>query len=690
MSDGTMREFRLVPGVKNIVFADGICAITEDVVLTVSCDASALGAIIEEEHRNEWDKSVTLATDGTGYTFQLGFGGVTPPACSDMAGHNSYKLECSEGGLSACAGDHAGLVHAWQTAKQILRECAAEIPCFQIEDSPDLPWRIYHLDLKGTRRPLKGLYEILPRLAEFKINAVLVEYEDYVILEKHPDIAIADAIAKDEWREWIQAAGGYGISVIPLVQTLGHWQYILNKPAYAHLTENPDDPSEGCSTNPGTWDLARDLLEEMLELHPDAPFIHVGLDETAHVGTCPQCRERIGDGSRHDLYVEWLNRVAEFVIERGSTPMAWGDITIAKLSADQIARLNKELVLVDWGYAETGPVYPTMRYKGTYVSREWLRRPNSEISTVQQVPFRPGVQFLEDMDAEDMERLRPHIDNDRFPMQIRRSFGTALLSEMGFSTMGVSGIRISAHGTAMPLFITGQLNTIACADMAMEFGGLGVIGSSWARGHSLTTQNAHPDLDWYGIATLGACAWQQLPLSDLRSFDACFAFQFFGHDDGTIGDLYYLCERTHGHVDHVMSDYLDYIAETIGRLKEDTARNQVYLDLLLKMVELRQLRFRGEFALLEVEYFYPIWDKIPKAMSARIVKDIDSVVEEMNEKQRELGELYSQTMLAVDAIELAATQIEYLRDSLLDKQARVTAIADSAEKPVRWIVPGRG
>jgi len=572
-------------------------------------------------------------------------------------------------GFWAEAGDYAGLVHAWQTLKQIRRH-PGPVPCFTIEDEPDLALRVYHLDLKGTRRRLDNLHAILPRLAELKINAVLAEYEDYVRLDACPDLAIPDALSKDDVRQWIDAAAVYGIRVIPLMQTVGHWQYILRHPRYAHLAENADDPCEGCTSLPGTWELARGMLDEIMALHPDAPYVHVGLDETFQIGTCSRCVERLAGRPRHDLYVEWFNRVVEHVNAMGRTPMGWGDMAADALSDDQLARLDRRVTVVDWGYEHTGPLHHSAWFKGRRMSREWQRRPNAEINSLPLVGFKPGAPFVEDLSAEDLRALKAFGDNPEFPCRIKIGFGAKRLRDKGFEVLAVSGVRVSFHGCILPRFITGQLNSIAWADACREQGCRGLIASSWSRGHSNAGMNAHPEMDWYGLAAAADACWSPLDLSGLRDFDRRFAWQFFGQPDGTIGDLYFLCERTSHRVDHVWVSYLDHVAEQCAALLPQTTRNQDCMRLFAELLEVQRLRHRAQFSLLEVEYFHALWERVPAPLRKRIEATAGELPAEIDARMPALVALYAETLVAADAAELAATQLGFWRESVVALGAR--------------------
>lgn len=629
--------------------------------IEITAAAPALTRILPAEWAAEFGAAPAIQSGSApGFYFTIGR---PAPAEYPAADHpERYVLDVTEQGIRAHAESAAGLFHAWQTLKQILRSDATRIPGLRIDDQPDLRWRVYHLDLKGTRRTLANLKAILPSLAEAKVNAVLAEYEDYVRLDRHPSLAVPQALSKAEVREWIDLARDYNITVIPLVQTLGHLQYALSKPAYAHLQEKPGDPAEACSNHPETWPLIRDFLDEMMDLHAGLPFFHVGLDETFHIGTCPRCRAALQGQPPLALYVQWVNRCCEYVKQRGFAPLVWGDIVSNHQGDPWIDRLNRDAVYVDWGYQHTGPLSTGLIALNRGVSREWLKRPNGEINQLPAVG--PCRKYYEDLTPAEQARVKPLVDNPEFPRKFKTDIPAQLMVQAGLKFGLVSGIRVSFHGAIAPRFILGQLNTLQAALICKKYRSDWVMGSSWSRGHSLAGMNAHPELDWYGIATLGAAGWSNLTHADLRDFDVRFGFQFFGLPDGQIGDLFFLFERTSPRVDHTSINYLPHIEAALAALAPQVKRNAARFKLFQTVCAVMGLRNKAQFASLEMEYFYALWDRVPPAFKARMKQDIEALVAEIGPVQARAAEWYAQTIIAEDARELAATQLDFFRDQM--------------------------
>jgi|GEM_PF-2221067 len=636
----------------------------------ISANAAKLAEIVICEFAAETGRELTTDQGkAAGWHFSLG----KPPEVADALHDNpeAYRLEITATGIGAMANTYNGLLYAWQTLKQLLRHDSESLPCLSIHDWPDLRWRIYHLDMKATRRRLDNLHAILPQLAEFKINAVLIEYEDYIEFERHPELAVEGALTQEDIREWVDAAAAYGISVIPLVQTLAHWQYILNRPEYRHLQEKTGDTTTACPSQPETWTLVADFLDEILALHADAPFVHVGLDEAFHVGVCDLCKAALDGRPPSSLFIDWSRRVCDYVLAGGITPMLWSDM-IETMDASMGEQLHRGAYYIDWQYMNPQRDFQYLEvHHKNHISREWLKRPNGEIEGKLPVYFRPNFTFYENLPADERERYERLVDNPEYPKRFRADARLAWLKELGLKRGGVSGIRVSCHGRMAPRFVHGQMNTRFWAEACREHGADVLIGSSWARGHSFASINAHPELDWYGIATLGDAGWAPLDASEMRDFDERFGFQFFGLPDGGIGDLYYLFEQSDERAGDTMNDFYTYIAEACEALLPQVCRNRDRFELFAEINEVQRLRTRAQFAVLEVEYFYQTWDRVPPAFKRRMLDDFEAIGEAMDECCERAAARYAMTLRQADADELAATQLLFWKDNMEQMKAQL-------------------
>ncbi len=667
---------RWLPRPRSVRFRPGCLTLPALSVVELSAAASALAPVIGKEWPAETGLACTELGSQGGFAFRIAGakgGRIRLPAVPDQPAH--YRLRIGANGVVAAAADYGGLLYAWQTLKQVMRECPGALPFMNVSDGPDVPWRVYHLDLKGTRRTLENLHLLAPRLAEFRINALLVEYEDYLRLERHPDLAVESALDGATVRAWIAQLEAYGILVIPLVQTLGHWQYVLVNPDYAHLREDPDVTSDGCPLHPDSWALVCDFIDEITQLHPTAPFIHIGLDETALLGQCPRCKAHLGGRPPITLHIEWLNRVAGYVRARGFTPMAWCDKMLSEIDGpheDELSKIDPSIVLLGWDYASVGASSRSLMLNHRhYASRQWLQRPDRSPDALPPLGFGPKSEVIENLPPDAYERAKARFVDPGDPRLLRNFADSARLRAMGYEMFGAAGLRVSNHGPLAPRFMTAQFNAMAWADAARRLGLQGVIGTSWSRGHSWAALNAHPELDWYAIASLGEACWSGLAPKALPDFDRRFAFQFFGLPDGSIGEAFGLFHRTPPRADHVMDNYSAWTDRLLAGLRPAVVRHTAVFELFHAIVQLQGFLLGLDFSLLEGAYFTALWPRVPPAYKASMRVGIGQCLREAEERCAALKGLYRQSMVGADADELAETQFRFPIRQVTDMMHRL-------------------
>ena len=238
----------------------------------------------------------------------------------------AYRLQIDPRGVVITARTPVGLQHGWMTLRQAIEDDGLRISCGVIEDQPAITWRLQHLDLKGVRPTPDYLMQLLDRFAAFKINGILLEIEDYIRYDSHPSVAHPDALPKEFWRKFAARAQALHIEVTPLLQTWGHLQYILRKPAYRHLAETGKGMiSEICPEHPETWALLRAMIDELCDVFPASRFFHVGQDEVFHHGECPRCRKIERRLGVNRFFVRQINRACGYVAGKGRIPVIWGD-----------------------------------------------------------------------------------------------------------------------------------------------------------------------------------------------------------------------------------------------------------------------------------------------------------------------------------------------------------------------------
>lgn len=236
----------------------------------------------------------------------------------------AYTLEITEELVEIKAATKVGLWYGLITLGQLVQDALdqnAALPLISIKDEPALNYRAIQLDVKHHLEKKDYYYELMDRLAELKINGIILEIEDKLAFEKQPKVGSSDAWSIAEWKKLSDYAMARNIRISPLVQGLGHASFILKHDEYKDLR---DDPASDWAFNPlddRTYEVQFDLYSDALEAFPHAQYLHVGGDEVHTTG-------RESGKSPLELQLIWLNRVSEYADKRGLTPIFWDDMPL--------------------------------------------------------------------------------------------------------------------------------------------------------------------------------------------------------------------------------------------------------------------------------------------------------------------------------------------------------------------------
>ena len=222
-----------------------------------------------------------------------------------------------------------------------------------------LPTRAFQWDLARQVERLDWLLAQLPRYAAWGYQELYLHLEDAVDYPSLPGIARPDAYTYRQLEQLVAAATRHGIGVVPIVNLLGHTQYLIKHPEWRDLNELRDAsgaplPSgQICPLHPRTLEVADLLLRDM------APFcttgkVHVGLDESFALGRHPRSRAEIADIGLAAHFARYVGRLRELAHARGLRLGMWADMLA--LLPEAIPLLPRDLIAYDWSY------YPFRRH----------------------------------------------------------------------------------------------------------------------------------------------------------------------------------------------------------------------------------------------------------------------------------------------------------------------------------------
>ena len=137
-------------------------------------------------------------------------------------------------------------------------------------------------------------------------------------------------------------------------------RWLTHEP-YRHLAECPDgwttpwgtfdEPFSLCPGDPGSLDLVRDMLDELLP-HFRSRQVNIGGDETFDLGL-GRSREVVAEKGVGAVYLEFLQKIRREVRSRDHTMQFWGDIVVAH--PELVADLPRDVIALEWGYEADHP-----------------------------------------------------------------------------------------------------------------------------------------------------------------------------------------------------------------------------------------------------------------------------------------------------------------------------------------------
>ena len=309
-----------------------------------------------------------------------------------------YLLKVYDGNAVVIARGEAGLFYGCQTLEQLLedaRDYGRLVPACEITDYPAMSYRAVHFDVKHHLDHMDYYYRSIDRLARYKINAVIFEFEDKLRYRRQPLVGAPQAISIDEMAALTRYARKRHIEITPLVQGLGHATFILKHSEYAHLRELPYNRWAFCPMDSGTYKVLFDMYLDAMEATPGSRYLHIGGDEIGNIGLCPRCKPYADEHGVMALNNYWFRKVSEFVLAHGRIPIFWDDMPLKeagvyrstydpgidrqqaeemwKKGADKLEKVVEEIpsscVFMRWNYGMA-------TLPGNLMAMDWYRRHN--------------------------------------------------------------------------------------------------------------------------------------------------------------------------------------------------------------------------------------------------------------------------------------------------------------------------
>lgn len=297
-------------------------------------------------------------------------------------GEEGYTLTVDPHAVLLLAAHPTGLLRGIQTIRQLLPPQALsavpqpgtrwQLPCADITDVPQHPWRGAMLDVARHFQPVSYLRRYVDLLALHKISVFHLHLTDdqgwrmpvaaYPKLTEigghraesqtgpagsgsYDGVPHGGSYTRAELAGLVRYAAARGVTVMPEIEMPGHVRAALA--AYPRLGNHPERTLDVwtswgvCDTVLGVHDevldFCRTVLDEVMDVFP-SPYIHVGGEEcptTEWTGSTAARERAVAEGLANPeaLHGWFLGQIGDFLVRHGRRPVGWAE-TGAELPLD--------------------------------------------------------------------------------------------------------------------------------------------------------------------------------------------------------------------------------------------------------------------------------------------------------------------------------------------------------------------
>ncbi|MFX1280750.1 MAG: family 20 glycosylhydrolase [Promethearchaeota archaeon] len=244
-----------------------------------------------------------------------------------------------------------GIFYGVQTLIQILNSGKDKLSLnsLKIIDFPALKIRGVSDDISRGQAPkVDNLKKFIKNLSHFKVNQYYLVYmQDMFRFKDYPDIGEnRGAYSKEEIEDLVEFANNYFVELIPIFQTIGHWDNILHNPVYWKYGEFPGSNSLNLA-NEEIYEMLDKMIGELSEVFT-SDYFHIGADESFDVGkgNSKQYIEEIGLSI---AYINHYKRIYDIAKKYGYKKVViYHDILYKYVEV--LENLPKDMIIMYWKY----------------------------------------------------------------------------------------------------------------------------------------------------------------------------------------------------------------------------------------------------------------------------------------------------------------------------------------------------
>ena len=262
-----------------------------------------------------------------------------------------YILVSTETNIYIDAYSAQGIYYGIQTLIQLLNSSQDKLSLnkLSIIDFPALKIRGVSDDISRGQAPtIENLKKFIKELSHYKINQYYLAYiQDMFRFTNHSEIGKErGSYSKEDIVELNNFAKEHFVELIPIFQTIGHWDNILHNSEYWKYGEFPGSNSLNIA-NEDIYELLDEMIGELSTAFK-SEYFHIGADESWDVGKAASKNfiENIGIGK---AYLKHYKRIYSIVKKYGYKKVIIYHDILYKYK-EILEDLPKDMIIMYWKY----------------------------------------------------------------------------------------------------------------------------------------------------------------------------------------------------------------------------------------------------------------------------------------------------------------------------------------------------
>jgi hexosaminidase len=274
---------------------------------------------------------------------------------------DAYSLVIKKNEINIVAATARGVFDGAMSLIQLLEKSKDnELAGLEIIDYPDLKVRGISDDISRGQVPtIDNFKKIIRHISRYKMNVYMPYLEDMVQFDVYPTIGVnRGALTKAEIKELVAYAKNYFVEIIPVFQTLGHYENILSQEEFIKYAEFKGAASLNVSSD-STYVFLENMLKEVFELFP-SEYFNMGADESYDVGR-GRSKYLVDQSNIAKVHAAHYQKVYDICKKYNKKVMMYGDIILSH--PEILELLPKDITIVDWHYQPEADFPSTKTFK---------------------------------------------------------------------------------------------------------------------------------------------------------------------------------------------------------------------------------------------------------------------------------------------------------------------------------------